>query len=130
VVDPNPYLSAGTKAACASAVALALAAGPAAKLTVLVADGAPLPPGVDAGVRVDTLRWHLADAGWAAAQGDKGELALVQRPGENPATAISETADDTGAALVVLAAGAVHAKAVDANLLAEFLPCPLLLVPM
>ncbi len=124
MVDANPYLSAGTKAACASAVALALAAGAGAKLTLLVADGAPLPPGVDAGVRCDTLRWHLAEAGWA------GEHALVQRLGENPATAISETADDVNAALVVLAAGAVHAKAVDANLLAEFLPCPLLLVPM
>lgn len=114
VVDPNPYLSSGTKAACAAAAAHALSAGAGAKLTVLVADAAPLPPGADPAVRAETVTWHLAEAGWKP--GD-GSVPLVQRAGENPATAISEAAEDAGAALVVLAAGAVHTKAVDANLL-------------
>ena len=121
VVDSNPYLSAGTRAACAAAAAHALAAGPGARMSVLVADPTPLPAGVDPAVRADTLRWHLTQAGWT------GEHELLQRGGENAATAISDAAED--ADCVVLAAAAVHAKAVDVNLLAEFMPCPLLMVP-
>jgi hypothetical protein len=121
VCDDSAYLTAGTRAACAAAAAHALAAGAGAKLTILVADPKPLPPGVDAGVRADTLRWHIAQAGWAQPP------ELLQRPGENAATAISDAAED--ADCVVLAASAVHAKVVDVNLLAEFMPCPLLLVP-
>ena len=122
VVDSNPYLSAGTRAACAAAAAHALAAGPDARLTILVADPTPLPSGVDPAVRADTLRWHITQAGWA---GEPPEL--LQRGGENAATAISDAAED--ADCVVLAAAAVHAKAVDVNLLSEFMPCPLLMVP-
>jgi hypothetical protein len=133
VVDANPYLSSGTRAAVAAAVAHAQAGGAPgapARLTVLVADGAPLPPGVDAGVRVDTLRWHLSAAGWEAPEGAAPDAWLLQRVGENPAAAISDAADEAGASLVVLAASAVHAKDVNMNLLCEFLPCPLLLVPL
>ena len=121
VCDDSAYLRPGTRAACAAAVAHALAAGAGATLRVLVADPKPLPPGVDAGVRADTLRWHISQAGWTK------EPELLQRAGENAATAISDAAED--ADCVVLAAAAVHAKVVDVNLLAEFMPCPLLLVP-
>ena len=123
VCDDRAYLTPGTRAACAAAAAHALAAGPGATLRILVADPKPLPPGVDAGVRADTLRWHITQAGWA---GEPPEL--LQRAGENAATAISDAAED--ADCVVLAASAVHAKVVDVNLLAEFMPCPLLLVPL
>ncbi len=124
VVDANPYLSAGTRASAAAAAAHALAAGPTGRLTLLVVDAVPLPAGADAGVRADTLRWHVQEAGWTQ------EAPLLQRAGENAAAAISDAADEAGAALVVLAASAVHSKDVNVNLLAEFLPCPLLLVPL
>jgi hypothetical protein len=38
-------------------------------------------------------------------------------------------ADEVNADLVILSSEAVHAKHVDANLLAEFVPCPVLLLP-
>jgi hypothetical protein len=40
-----------------------------------------------------------------------------------------DVADEIRADLVVLHSEAVHAKHVDANLLAEFVPCPVLLLP-
>ena len=43
--------------------------------------------------------------------------------------AVGEAADTFSADLVVLSSSAVHEKHVDANLLAEFVPAPLLLLP-
>lgn len=40
-----------------------------------------------------------------------------------------DVADQVEADLVVMSSEAVHAKHVDANLLAEFVPCPVLLLP-
>lgn len=40
-----------------------------------------------------------------------------------------DVADEIAADLVVLSSEAVHSKHVDANLLAEFVPCPVLLLP-
>lgn len=40
-----------------------------------------------------------------------------------------EVADEIDADLVVMSSDSVHKKVVDANLLAEFVPCPVLLVP-
>lgn len=43
--------------------------------------------------------------------------------------AVGDVADQVQADLVVMSTEAVHAKHVDANLLAEFVPCPVLLLP-
>ena len=40
-----------------------------------------------------------------------------------------DVADQSSADLVIMSSEAVHAKIVDANLLAEFVPCPMLLLP-
>lgn len=42
---------------------------------------------------------------------------------------IGDVADEIQADLVLLSTEAVHAKHVDANQLAEFVSCPLLLLP-
>lgn len=42
---------------------------------------------------------------------------------------MGEAADSVGADLVVLSTAVVHEKHVDANLLAEFVPAPVLLLP-
>lgn len=40
-----------------------------------------------------------------------------------------DVADEVGADLLIMSVEPVHAKIVDANLLAEFVPCPMLLLP-
>lgn len=40
-----------------------------------------------------------------------------------------DVADQVGANIVIMSVEAIHAKLVDANLLAEFVPCPMLLLP-
>lgn len=42
---------------------------------------------------------------------------------------VGDVADEANADLLVVSSEAVHSKKVDANLLAEFVPCPLLLLP-
>lgn len=42
---------------------------------------------------------------------------------------LGDLADEVGADLLVVPSEAVHAKHVDANQLAEFVSCPLLLLP-
>lgn len=60
------------------------------------------------------------------------EFKLLERLGEGKkATAvIGEVADDLGTELVVMSMEAIHSKFIDANLLAEFIPCPVLLLPL
>ena len=60
------------------------------------------------------------------------EFKLLERLGEGskPTAIIGEVADDLNLDLVVISMEAIHSKHVDANLLAEFIPCPLLLLPL
>jgi hypothetical protein len=60
------------------------------------------------------------------------DFTLVERLGEGkrPAAVIGEVADDMGLDLVVLSMESIHSKHVDSNLLAEFVPCPVLLLPL
>ena len=44
-------------------------------------------------------------------------------------TCAGDVADEVGADLLIMSVEPVHAKSVDANLLAEFVPCPMLLLP-
>ncbi|CAN1276757.1 hypothetical protein LINPERPRIM_LOCUS16119 [Linum perenne] len=60
------------------------------------------------------------------------EFKLLERFGEGkkPTAIIGEVADDLNLDLVVISMEAIHSKHVDANLLAEFIPCPVLLLPL
>ncbi|XP_048501932.1 uncharacterized protein LOC104895556 isoform X2 [Beta vulgaris subsp. vulgaris] len=60
------------------------------------------------------------------------EFRLLEKLGEGskPTAIIGEVADDLSLDLVVLSMEAIHSKHVDANLLAEFIPCPVLLLPL
>ncbi|XP_038971421.1 uncharacterized protein LOC103724124 isoform X2 [Phoenix dactylifera] len=60
------------------------------------------------------------------------EFSLMERLGEGkkPTAIIGEVADDLNLDLVVLSMEAIHSKHVDGNLLAEFIPCPVLLLPL
>ena len=60
------------------------------------------------------------------------EFKLMERvgEGERPAVVIGEVADDMNLDLVVLSMESIHSKHIDSNLLAEFVPCPVLLLPL
>lgn len=60
------------------------------------------------------------------------EFKLLERLGEGskPTAIIGEIADDMNLDMVVMSMEAIHSKHVDANLLAEFIPCPVLLLPL
>ncbi|KAH7850487.1 hypothetical protein Vadar_033743 [Vaccinium darrowii] len=60
------------------------------------------------------------------------EFNLLGRLGEGnkPTAIISEIAEDMSLDLVVMSMEAIHSKHVDANLLAEFIPFPVLLLPL
>jgi hypothetical protein len=50
--------------------------------------------------------------------------------GKMPTAIIGEVADELNLDLVILSMESIHSKLVDANLLAEFIPCPVLLLPL
>ena len=118
VVDSNPYLTQDTRGAVEQACKM-VGAG---KLHILLADSEPL-AGDGNAVRLDTLRFHLAENGF------NGEPNILSETGQNRAAALSDAAETVSADLLVLSCGAVHSKAVDMALLCEFLDTPLLLVP-
>lgn len=76
--------------------------------------------------QLSSIRWHLSEGGFQ-------EFRVLERLGEGsskPTAIIGEVADDLNLDLVVLSMEAIHSKHVDANLLAEFIPCPVLLLPL
>ncbi|CAM6022751.1 unnamed protein product [Sphagnum balticum] len=123
IMDRNPYLSAATRQAAATTTSLANMYG--ANITVVVIDENQLETTEDHEVRMKNIRWHLAEGGFK-------DFTLVERLGEGkrPAAVIGEVADDMGLDLVVLSMESIHSKHVDSNLLAEFVPCPVLLLPL
>lgn len=48
---------------------------------------------------------------------------------QKPSVVLGDMADEIKADLVVLSSDAVHQKCIDANLLAEFVSCPFLILP-
>lgn len=61
------------------------------------------------------------------------EFRLLERLGEGsskPTAIIGDVADELNLDLVIISMEAIHSKHVDANLLAEFIPCPVLLLPL
>ncbi|XP_078173256.1 cell wall integrity/stress response component [Carex rostrata] len=123
VTDRNPYLSEGTRQAAATTTSLAKKYG--ADITVVVIDDKPKESIPEHDAQISSIRWHLSEGGFK-------EFGLMERLGEGklPTAIIGEVADELNLDLVVLSMESVHSKHVDANLLAEFIPCPVLLLPL
>ncbi|KAL5200986.1 hypothetical protein ABZP36_035340 [Zizania latifolia] len=123
VTDRNPYLSEGTRQAAATSASLAKKYG--ANITVVVIDDKPKEEIPEHDTQMSSIRWHLSEGGFT-------EFGLMERLGEGkkPTAIIAEVADELELDLVVLSMEAIHSKHVDGNLLAEFIPCPVLLLPL
>ncbi|KAK9129409.1 hypothetical protein Sjap_009896 [Stephania japonica] len=123
VTDQNPYLSEGTRQAAATAAALAKKYG--ADITVVVINENSKDSLPEHDTQLSSIRWHLSEGGFK-------EFRLIERLGEGkkPTAIIGEVADDLNLDLVVMSMEAIHSKHVDANLLVEFIPCPVLLLPL
>jgi hypothetical protein len=117
IVDSNPALSTSSRQALASAASLATSA-----LTVLFLD--------DEGKPIDTARSQMVQK-----QLEQGSVKIsileesIEHSSGKGSVAVGEACDASGADLVVISTAAVHDKHVDANLLAEFVPAPVLLLP-
>ncbi|KAL3527247.1 hypothetical protein ACH5RR_011903 [Cinchona calisaya] len=123
ITDRNPYLSEGTRQAAATTASLAKKYG--AEITVVVIDEKEKESFPEHETQLSSIRWHLAEGGFQ-------EFKMLERLGEGkkPTAIIGEVADDLNLDLVVMSMEAIHSKQVDANLLAEFIPCPVLLLPL
>ncbi|KDP23968.1 hypothetical protein JCGZ_25356 [Jatropha curcas] len=123
ITDRNPYLSEGTRQAAATAAALAKKYG--ADITVVVIDEKERESLPEHETQMSSIRWHLSEGGFQ-------EFKLLERLGEGnkPTAIIGDVADELNLDLVVISMEAIHSKHVDANLLAEFIPCPVLLLPL
>ncbi|MFQ6634049.1 hypothetical protein Gotur_012186 [Gossypium turneri] len=123
ITDRNPYLSEGTRQAAATTAALAKNYG--ADITVVLIDEKQKEELPEHGTQLSSIRWHLSQGGFK-------EFKLLERLGEgSKATAIiAEVADDLNLDLVVMSMEAIRSKHVDANLLVEFIPCPVLFLPL
>ncbi|KAI8541116.1 hypothetical protein RHMOL_Rhmol08G0037400 [Rhododendron molle] len=123
ITDRNPYLSEGTRQAAATTAALAKKYG--ADITVVVIDEKQKESLPEHDSQLSSIRWHLSEGGFQ-------EFKLLERLGEGkkPTAIIGEVADDMSLDLVVMSMEAIHSKHVDANLLVEFIPCPVLLLPL
>ncbi|WOG97568.1 hypothetical protein DCAR_0416909 [Daucus carota subsp. sativus] len=123
ITDRNPYLSEGTRQATSTAAALAKKYG--AEITVVVIDGNQKETLPDHETQLSSIRWHLSEGGFT-------EYKLLERLGDGskPTAIIGEIADEMSLDMVIMSMEAIHSKHVDANLLAEFIPCPVLLLPL
>ncbi|XP_060195898.1 uncharacterized protein LOC132625116 [Lycium barbarum] len=123
ITDRNPYLSEGSRQAAATAAAMAKKYG--ADITVVVIDEKEKEAHPEHETQLSSIRWHLSEGGYQ-------EFKLLERLGEGsqPTAIIGEIADDMNLDMVIMSMEAIHSKHVDANLLAEFIPCPVLLLPL
>ncbi|XP_027347585.1 uncharacterized protein LOC113858972 [Abrus precatorius] len=123
ITDRNPYLSEGTKQAIATTTALAQKYG--ADITVVVIDEQQRESLPEHETQLSSIRWHLSEGGLK-------DYNLLERLGEGnkPTAIIGDVADDLNLDLVVISMEAIHTKHIDANLLAEFIPCPVMLLPL
>ncbi|KAL9461799.1 hypothetical protein AB3S75_004737 [Citrus x aurantiifolia] len=124
ITDQNPFLSEGTRQAAATTAALAKKYG--ADITVVVIDERQKESLPEHENRLSSIRWHLSEGGFQ-------EFRLLERLGEGsskPTAIIGDVADELNLDLVIISMEAIHSKHVDANLLAEFIPCPVLLLPL
>ncbi|TKY58307.1 hypothetical protein E2542_SST15365 [Spatholobus suberectus] len=123
ITDRNPYLSEGTRQAIATTTALAKKYG--ADITVVVIDEQQKESLPEHEAQLSSIRWHLSEGGLK-------DYNLLERLGEGskPTAIIGDVADDLNLDLVVISMEAIHMKHIDANLLAEFIPCPVMLLPL
>lgn len=123
ILDKNPYLSSATRQALETTTKLAKRYQ--SDITVVVIDESEKEQIADHDTRIKTIRWHLSEGGFE-------QFGLLEKLGEGkmPAAVIGEVADDLNLDLVVLSMEAVHSKHLDANLLSEFVPCPVLMLPL
>ncbi|KAJ8567652.1 hypothetical protein K7X08_019860 [Anisodus acutangulus] len=123
ITDRNPYLSEGSRQAAATTAAMAKKYG--ADITVVVIDEKEKEAYPEHETQLASIRWHLSEGGYQ-------EFKLLERLGEGskPTAIIGEIADDMNLDMVIMSMEAIHSKHVDANLLAEFIPCPVLLLPL
>ncbi|CAM8948899.1 unnamed protein product [Rhodiola kirilowii] len=123
ITDRNPYLSEGTRQAAATTAALAKKYG--ADITVVIIDEKLKDSIPEHDTQLSSIHWHLSEGGFQ-------EFTLLEKLGDGnkPTAIIGEVADDLNLDLVVISMEAIHSKQVDANLLAEFIPCPVLLLPL
>jgi hypothetical protein len=78
---------------------------------------------------MEAINAFLTQAGVDAAGVTFLEKSLADEPGGNASAVVGDAAVTAGATLCVLSSDAVHTRGADANLLAEFVDCPLLLLP-
>eukprot|EP00899_Mesostigma_viride_P017213 jgi/Mesvir1/25493/Mv01751-RA.1 len=121
VTDDNPYLSDNSRQALTAAADLAVKYK--SKVTVCVIDPEDADLKGDATVRYDTIRFYLNQAGCH-------DFDLVERKGA-PAAVLGDVADELTSSLVLVSGDSVRhdSHSVDGNLMAEFCPCPVLLIP-
>jgi len=121
IVDNNPLLSTASRTAVDTAASLANHG----HLTVMFLDDNDVQKEASP-TRIELMQRQLEDR-------NLGELSFIEEKIEpssgNGSVAVGEAADTLGADLVVLSTAAVHERHVDANLLAEFVPAPVLLLP-
>jgi len=121
VVLTNSAMSTASRSALNSAAGLALSSS--GRLTVMFLD--------DQGIEIDQsrvakLREELENVGLKKV--DVIEESIEASSGGG-SVAVGEAADTVAADLVVMSTQAVHEKHVDGNLLAEFVPSAVLLLP-
>nr|ACU23328.1 unknown [Glycine max] len=123
ITDRNPYPSEGTRQAIATTSALAKKYG--ADITVVVIDAQQKESLPEHETQLSSIRWHLSEGGLK-------DYNLLERLGDGnkPTAIIGDVADDLNLDLVVISMEAIHTKHIDANLLAEFIPCPVMLLPL
>ena len=82
--------------------------------------------------QIFSVKCFLLNESFNTMTGGFQEFRLLEKLGEGskPTAIIGEVADDLSLDLVVLSMEAIHSKHIDANLLAEFIPCPVLLLPL
>jgi hypothetical protein len=129
LIDSNPYLDPNSHAALAAAADLA-SAHRSRKISVLLIDepgkSSESSPGADASLRLKSVTWHIKERGCETpfdflerGVGEKGAASAL----------VGDVADEVGSDLLVLSSAGVHSKHLDANLLAEFVSCPILILP-
>ncbi|XP_057420689.1 uncharacterized protein LOC130714759 [Lotus japonicus] len=123
ITDRNPYLSEGTRQAISTTTALAKKYG--ADITVVVIDEQQKESLPEHETQLSSIRWHISEGGFK-------DYNLLERLGEGskPTAIIGDVADELNLDLVVISMEAIHTKHIDANLLAEFIPCPVMLLPL
>ncbi|GBF96469.1 hypothetical protein Rsub_09268 [Raphidocelis subcapitata] len=136
ILDSNPELSSSSWQAVATAADLATLHN--GRVTVLVVDEqvARAEAGAGAGDQSRLQQQAAKIAQTLGKYGIKYEILERQVVGSQAKDAegrssvvVGEVADEVAADLLVLHSAAVHNKTLDANLLAEFVSCPMLLLP-